>query len=109
MSLTLTIQGWFYVLTGIWPLVHMKSFEMITGPKKDKWLVRTVALMITCSGVIFISFNESKAALALAIMNALCLAYVDIYFSFKEIISKIYLLDAVVELGFVAFLIYFWA
>lgn len=102
MSLTLTIQGWFYVATGLWPLFHMKSFEFVTGPKSDKWLVKTVALMITCSGVIFILYNDTQAAMILAIMNALALSAIDIFYSLKKVISKIYLLDAVVELGFVA-------
>lgn len=98
----LTLQGWFYVLTGVWPLIHMKSFEAVTGPKTDKWLVKTVALMITCSGVIFIRFAHEEAALWLAVMNAISLAGIDIYYSSKKVIRKIYLLDAGVELGFVA-------
>lgn len=97
----LTIQGWFYVLTGVWPLIHMKSFEAVTGPKTDKWLVKTVALMILCSGIIFIRFADEEAALWLAIMNAVSLTFIDVYYSLKKVIRKIYLLDAVVEMGFV--------
>lgn len=99
MSLTLTIQGWFYLLTGLWPIFHMRSFETVTGPKTDKWLVRTVALMISCSGIIFIRFHETEAALWLAIINALCLSAIDIYYSIKNVIRKVYLLDALVEIG----------
>ncbi len=28
-------QGVFYLATGIWPLVNIQSFEMVTGPKTD--------------------------------------------------------------------------
>lgn len=97
----LTLQGWFYIVTGIWPVLHMKSFEAVTGPKTDKWLVRTVALMITCSGIIFIRFADEEAALWLGILNAFTLTGIDVYYSLKKVIRKIYLLDAVVEMGFV--------
>ncbi len=106
MSLTLTIQGWFYLLTGLWPLISIKTFEMVTGPKQDKWLVKTVGLMIACSGIIFILMADSKAALTLAILNAITLAGVDIYYVWRKVISRIYLWDALVELAFV--LIYLW-
>lgn len=35
-------------LGDLWPLLHMRSFEAVLGPKTDRWLVRTVAgLMLT--------------------------------------------------------------
>lgn len=108
MRILLTIQGWFYVLTGIWPVLHIKSFEMITGPKIDKWLVKTVGLMITCSGVIFIVFNDTMAALTLAMLNALTLGIVDIFYVTKKIIPKIYLVDALIEFVFIAVYTYYW-
>ena len=36
----LAAQGALYVVTGVWPLLHMASFEAVTGPKTDDWLVR---------------------------------------------------------------------
>lgn len=107
MSLTLTIQGWFYLLTGLWPIISIKTFELVTGPKQDKWLVKTVGLMIACSGIIFISMSDTKVALTLAILNAITLAGVDIFYVWKKVISRVYLWDALVELVFV--LIYLWS
>jgi hypothetical protein len=34
-------QGAFYLSSGVWPLISMRTFERITGPKTDKWLVKT--------------------------------------------------------------------
>ena len=101
MSMVLIIQGWFYILTGLWPIVHMPSFEKVSGPKTDKWLVRTVSLMILSSGLIFVLFHESRAALFLAIMNAFFLMSIDLYYVWKRIIWKSYLVDAVIEAGFI--------
>lgn len=43
-------QGAFYLATGIWPLVSMRTFERVTGPKTDKWLVKTAGVLITAIG-----------------------------------------------------------
>lgn len=39
-------QGVYYGATALWPLVSRRSFEAVTGPKDDWWLVETVALLI---------------------------------------------------------------
>ena len=36
-------QGLYLLATTAWPLVHYRSFEWVTGPKADRWLVQTVA------------------------------------------------------------------
>src|SRR2546421_737901 len=51
------IQSAYFLLTGLWPIFHIRSFMRITGPKNDLWLVRTVRLLLT---VIIPAFNEEK-------------------------------------------------
>jgi hypothetical protein len=29
-------------VTGVWPIPHLQSFEAVTGPKKERWLVKTM-------------------------------------------------------------------
>lgn len=101
MGRILTAQGWFYVVTGLWPILHIKSFEAVSGPKTDKWLVRTLGLLIACSGIIFIHYPMNEAALTLAILNAVVLSSIDIYYVWKKVIWKTYLADALVEGGFI--------
>jgi hypothetical protein len=38
---TLWVQGIYYLLTGLWPLVSIGTFQMVTGEKTDVWLVHT--------------------------------------------------------------------
>ena len=40
----------FYIVTGVWPIVSMRSFEAITGPKVDRWLVKTVGALVAVIG-----------------------------------------------------------
>jgi len=48
-------QGAYFAATGVWPLVHMRSFEAITGPKADKRLVRTVGVLVTVIGGVLVA------------------------------------------------------
>ncbi|HAR41677.1 MAG TPA: hypothetical protein DCS07_03465 [Bdellovibrionales bacterium] len=95
-------QGGFYLLTGIWPILHMKSFERVSGPKEDHWLVKTVgALLAVTGGALLRSARSGKVPKdlqALAAAQALALSAVDVIYSTKGRISKIYLLDAATEL-----------
>lgn len=47
-----TGQGLYFLVTGIWPLVHIKSFQWVTGPKVDLWLVKTVGVLIAVMGAV---------------------------------------------------------
>lgn len=52
LSAILRGQAVFYVLTGIWPSLSMSTFEAVTGPKTDDWLVQTVGVLILVIGVV---------------------------------------------------------
>jgi hypothetical protein len=96
-------QGAFYGATGLWPIVHMRSFLAVTGPKKDLWLVRTVGLLVTCVGAQLLQSSKSPESASevrtLAGTCAVALAGVDTYYTSKRTISPVYLLDAAVEVG----------
>lgn len=44
------VQGAYYTVSGVWPLVSLRSFEAVLGPKTDRWLVQTVAGLTTTIG-----------------------------------------------------------
>lgn len=99
-------QGIFYVLTGIWPIVSIESFQLVTGPKHDLWLVKTVGAILSVIGITLIIAGirqESMLSTAiLAIGSAVVLAGVDVIYYKKRIIAAIYLLDALAEFLFIA-------
>lgn len=96
-------QGSYYVVTGIWPILHMRSFEKVTGPKTDDWLVKTVGAMITVvGGSLLISGlrdGPSDDMKLVAAGSAAALAAVDVTYVVKGRISRIYLLDAAAEVA----------
>jgi hypothetical protein len=105
-NLAASLQGIYYVASGLWPILHMRSFERVTGPKRDKWLVKTVGALITAIGstLLFSAAREpeSETARNLGISAALALIGIDLVYSIRGTIPKIYLMDAAVEAALVA-------
>ncbi len=95
-------QGAYYLLTGVWPLLHMRSFLAVTGPKRDLWLVRTVGALITVIGGTLLLGTRRGAphgeVRSLAVGCAAALTAVDVTYVARGTIAPIYLLDAVAEL-----------
>ena len=101
----LVVQGVFYFLTGLWPLLSMDTFLMVTGPKTDLWLVQTVGVLIAVMGVVMVAGVARRRAtpevVVLAVGAALALIGVDVVFVTRGVIPRIYLLDAAVEAALV--------
>jgi hypothetical protein len=97
------VAGTFYVATGIWPILHHRSFERVTGPKVDRWLVKTTGALLTAIGVSLIAGRRDGSRLApvLGIGSAVALAAADVVYVAKGRISPVYLVDAVAEIGLV--------
>jgi hypothetical protein len=98
-------QGAANLVGGLWPLVHLRSFEAVFGPKADRWLVKTVAGLLVANGLTQLSSGRSDEALMVArrlgIGTAVVLAAIDLVYVPAGRISPTYLLDAAVELGWI--------
>jgi hypothetical protein len=95
------MQGTFFVATGMWPIVDMRSFESVTGPKRDHWLVKTMGGLITVIGGSLLEAARSRSVrspnIALAVGGAAALALSDVVYVRRRVISKVYLADAAAE------------
>lgn len=100
------IQGSYFVVTGLWPIVHLRSFELVTGPKREGWLVKTVGALITVVGAVVLDAARrrrvDRSVAMLAMGSAAALGAVDVVYVAKRRIAPIYLADAVLELGLLA-------
>jgi hypothetical protein len=96
-------QGLFYVATGVWPLIDIVSFQIVTGPKTDLWLVRTVGVLVTVIGAVLIAASRTRRVsleiVMLAVGSALGLAAIDLRYALAGRISAVYLADAAVEIA----------
>ena len=96
-------QGSFYLVTGIWPLFGIRSFQRVTGPKTDLWLVRTVGLLTAVVGSVLLLPGEDERrihARALGAGTAAALGGIDLTYVANGTISGVYLLDAAAQLAF---------
>ena len=100
-KLVAILQGSYYLASGLWPLLNMASFEAVSGPKTDNWLVQTVAVLITVIGSVLLwagLTNQVAAPVALlAIGSAAGLAGIDFLYAMRGVIWAIYMLDGVAE------------
>lgn len=99
-------QGLYFGATGVWPILHMRSFLAVTGPKTDLWLVKTVGALIGVVGAsLVVGARRGRVGpetRALAVGSAAALGAVDVIYVAVGRIPPVYLLDAVVEAGIVA-------
>ncbi len=99
-------QGAFFFLSGIWPVLHLRSFLAVTGPKTDVWLVQTVGALLGVIGAgLLLGARRPRLAGEWQLVGAaasLVLAVVDVVFVTRGVIPPIYLADAAVELLIVA-------
>src|SRR5829696_4552055 len=98
-------HGVMNVVGGVWPLVHIGSFEAVFGPKADRWLVKTVAGLLIVNGLAQLATSPSpdgmRQARRLGFGTAAVLAAIDLVYVPAGRISKMYLLDAVVEVAWI--------
>ena len=105
-ALTLArLHGAANLMGGLWPLLHLKSFEAVFGPKTDRWLVKTVSGLLVVNGLAQLRVTSVPESIAQArrvgIGTAVVLALIDLIYVPLGRISKMYLADAVVEVGWV--------
>lgn len=96
------LQALYYVVSGSWPLVHLRSFEAITGPKTDGWLVKTVGALVTVVGAVLgvagLRGRLTPEIRLLAVGAGASLATIDVVSVVRGRIARIYLLDALAHL-----------
>lgn len=111
LNLVSVLQGIYWAVTGVWPLVHMRSFVWVSGPKDDYWLVRTVGLLLTLIGGVLLTAGFNKRVTPeikwLGIGGAASMAFIDFYYALNDVIWDIYMLDGGLEI--VLIVLWFWA
>ena len=101
-------QASYYVLTGLWPFVSPRTFQSVTGPKRDFWLAQTAGALIAVIGVAVGSaagkrrLVDTPTVRILALGTASSLAAIDVVFVRRGRISSIYLVDAAAEIAILA-------
>jgi hypothetical protein len=100
----LWIQGLYSLVTAVWPIVHIRSFIAVTGPKTDIWLVETVAVLILAIAVLLLVHLRYLLPILpvalMAITMSVGLLVIDFYYPSVYRISKIYMVDGILQMIF---------
>ena len=104
LNILLGVQGIYTLITAVWPLLDIESFMLVTGPKTDIWLVKTVAVVLLPIALLFIvNIYKPSHPLHITVVGLTCsvgLAAIDFYYTANGTISWIYAVDGVLELVF---------
>ena len=102
------VQAAYFAVTGVWSLLSRRSFEAVTGSKRDYWLVQVVGALVSVIGASLAAASwqrrgsDASAVRILGVGSAACLAVADLTFVGRGRISRIYLADAAAEAAIVA-------
>ena len=105
-------QGLYFLATGVWPLVSVRTFQAVTGEKSDHliaaapteadhWMLNTISGLIIAIAIVLLSAawrgRLSFDAALLGALSAIALAMIDVVYVARGTIAPIYLVDAAVE------------
>jgi len=101
------LQGAYLMAAGLWPLLHLRSFTKVTGPKLEGWLTKGVGLCMANIGAALGAAGArgrvARELRVLGVTSALSFAGMDFWYAgIRRRISPVYLVNGVVQLGFVA-------
>jgi hypothetical protein len=103
-------QGIYYVASALWALLGVGTFQKVTGPKTDVWLVKTVGVLVAAiGGALGLAGFRRRETLEIGLLgagSASGLAGIDTYYVARGRISPVYGLDAVAEIVFLCGWIY---
>src|SRR5437763_16980510 len=91
------VQGGYFLLTGVWPLVSIRTFQAVTGRKTDNWtgreadhwLVNAVGVLVTAVGAALIAAavrrEPTPEIIVLACGSALGLTAIDVIYVARRV------------------------
>jgi hypothetical protein len=94
-------QAAYYLVGGLWPLVHYRSFERVTGPKREAWLVKTVGgLLLTVAAANSLALRRGTVPPEVRLVGAgtaATLAAIDVTYRRRGRLNWAYAVDAVAQ------------
>src|SRR5688572_9250106 len=96
-------QGVALIGLGAWPIASMSTFERVTGPKHDDWLVRTVGGLCVAIGTGLVAGSgRATTVRPLGVATAATFLVTDVIGVRTGRLRPVYLLDAVAEGAIIA-------
>ncbi len=98
LDYVLGFQGMFYLITALWPLIHISSFEAVVGFKPDKFQLFTTDLLILIIAIPLLASikqHKTRAIVLLGLGSSLAFMVVELWF--RKSIRPVFFLDFIIE------------
>jgi hypothetical protein len=110
-------QGLYFFATGAWPILSVRTFQLVTGKKSDHliaeppteadhWMLFTIGGLIIAISIVILAAawrrRASTDTALLGIASAIALTIIDVMYVARGTIWPIYLADAAVEVVIIA-------
>jgi hypothetical protein len=96
------MQGGYYLVGGLWRLLHAHSFERVAGPKPDQFQTDVTAALFTAVGTALIAGTLKSAprgpVRVLAISAPVAVAIIDL--RHRQQIRRLFRVEAALEIAF---------
>ncbi|HET9624594.1 MAG TPA: FAD-dependent oxidoreductase [Kofleriaceae bacterium] len=97
-------QGAYYVASGLWPVVSLRSYEALAGRERHGWFVRAVGGAVAAIGAALLRDDTTtpRRTRRIGIAAALALGAASLGIALNRRKKAVYLVDAAVQAGFAA-------
>ena len=109
----LLIQGWYYLIFGLWVAVGLATIQSHTFPEpgfSQFWMLRVIGVAVAIVGVFLIRASRRKSArsifTALVIATPTLLAAGEIVAMLNSKLPPTFMIDSVMELGFLVWWVF---
>lgn len=100
LTINLFIHGLFYIVTGIWSVVHLRSFMDFTDNYADPFKTQVNGALFSILGSYFLYSsltNINPITIITAVASALTVSLFDFVYLIRNETTKIFFLDALIE------------
>jgi hypothetical protein len=97
----LAAQAGYYLVTGVWPLVHFRSFTAVAGPKPDRFQTQVTGALFAAIGLALLAGDPRETGTRV-LSGATAAASMLMELAYLPRIRKIFLAEACIEAVFLA-------
>ena len=95
-------QGLYWGVTGVWPILHPRSFEAVIGPRRERWVAKSMgAVVAVVGGTLLVAGARRRVTPGVMLLGATSALAVGGYAA-RGRLRRVYLADAAIEAALAA-------
>lgn len=98
------LQGAYYMLAGLWPLVAPDHFMSFTGARAELWLAQMLGALMAAAGIVLWQGTQQRCINAsvplLGVLVAMGLLGAELNYVSEQTLARSYLMEGVAEFAF---------